>query len=1338
MKSSAIPEVHAFEAIFGASDDCVIWYQDASHIRWCSPIVSVITGIDSSAIVKDPKLLTDAIHPDDHERFLSFLSIDTYPPSDTEIGNRIIRFSHEAETQWVLVTHTPLDQKGFIGFYLTLRDVTEYVRESLLSAALIRISELAILSSNLNELYIGIKDILGTLMPVPNFYIALSQPDTEEIDFPYFFDVRDGDHPRSRKKLKGLTEYVLQTQAPLLAHPADLEKMVNEGTFSPIGSMPIDWMGVPLQNADRTFGVMALQSYDENIRYSNRDLDLLSFASRNIALAIDRKQNEYRLRLAEEKFSKAFQSSPEAIAITKIETGEFIDVNRAFENLFNTPRSEMIGKTSLEIGIWDTGDDRQQLIDTLRARGQARNLEFRFGRNTPRVIHGVLSSDRIEIYGIDCALTTIRDITRQKEAEQKLRMKEDLLSRMLDMLPVGVWLTDDQGRIIRSNPAAHRIWAGAFFVGPNQYNLYKAWTLPDHKALKTEDWAAYKAVRQGESTIEEELEIECFDGSMRIIRNSALPLRDNQGKILGAIVVNHDITDIKRVQSELRTSNEFLQTLIDAIPNALFNKTVHGTYIGCNRAFESLVGYNRTQIIGRTDEELFGADNAKIYTHMDSALITSGGQISYESPYVNRFDVQRDLLVSKAVYSTEDTESAGIIGVITDITERKAAEVALKQSEGNLRALLQSTLEGFILFDANLKIITFNQMADTWARRFTGIELVENETIDQFLPNLPSDSIPNALHDALNDHPRSFSRQIISESGEAIWFDFNALPVKSPLGDVVGACISINDNSELEKAHARVRHLSSALEQSAIMVFILDLEGKIEFINRQVEEKTGYSEDDLIGQSLSVFYFEEPDWIVDMVHSVHSTARNLHTETLVQPRHGDPFWASITVSPIRDQDNRISHFLVQKEDISERKLREATLNQSEAKYRELFETAPYGIIILDVNHSISDVNRTMTRIIGSEKQVCFGSNLRNWVIERMVEEYDTAIEHMELEGSSQIELPLRHQNGSEVWVELSATAILDETGIYGGAIIHCLDISIRRQIELQLRHAQKMESIGQLAAGIAHEINTPTQFVSDNLRFLSDSFGDLHKLIISYNGLYTILQEKQEEPEMLESIEQLRQEIDLDFILSDIPQAFAEATEGVGRITRIVKAMKEFSHPETDQKSATDINHAIESTVTVARNEWKYVAELELNLDPELPLVPCLPGELNQVILNLVINAAHAIEEAKEKRGDREKGLITVSTSVEVDWAVIRITDTGTGIPNTIRNRIFDPFFTTKRVGRGTGQGLAISHSVIVDKHHGKLHFTTEENVGTTFIIELPLIGDEQSNNTGVSDGIIN
>lgn len=278
----------------------------------------------------------------------------------------------------------------------------------------------------------------------------------------------------------------------------------------------------------------------------------------------------------------------------------------------------------------------------------------------------------------------------------------------------------------------------------------------------------------------------------------------------------------------------------------------------------------------------------------------------------------------------------------------------------------------------------------------------------------------------------------------------------------------------------------------------------------------------------------------------------------------------------------------------------------------------------------------------------------------------------------------------------------------------------RQMIEIQLRQAQKLEAIGRLAAGIAHEINTPAQYVGDNTRFLKESFEGISKWLEFHQELISAIKNNEVSPELLERADQLAAGTDVKYLMEQIPAAISETLEGVDRVTKIVRAMKEFSHPGGREKVSADLNRAIESTVTVARSEWKYVADVKFDLDPNLPLVPCYLGEFNQCILNLLINAVHAIDDVI-KFNPGTKGLITLQTRSRGDYVEIHVSDTGTGIPEAVRPRIFEPFFTTKPVGKGTGQGLAIVYSSIVQNHQGSVSFETESGRGTTFTLRLPV-----------------
>ncbi|MFN8176839.1 MAG: ATP-binding protein [bacterium] len=378
-----------------------------------------------------------------------------------------------------------------------------------------------------------------------------------------------------------------------------------------------------------------------------------------------------------------------------------------------------------------------------------------------------------------------------------------------------------------------------------------------------------------------------------------------------------------------------------------------------------------------------------------------------------------------------------------------------------------------------------------------------------------------------------------------------------------------------------------------------------------------------------------------------------------------------------------------------------------------------AVIVVDSDRRIRRVNQSAARLLGWSEAEMIGQALL-----RFAPEADAAVLGLpgSMPPSDARASALTAKDGTAIPVSLSVSPLPLNDGTEG-AVVVARDIrealraeNERKDLEQRLYQSAKLESVGQLAAGIAHEINTPTQYVSDNTHFLKSAFQALLGPVAKCQAL---VHGNGEETPTREATEELRQaitEAKTDYLLAEIPRAIEQTLEGVDRVATIVRAMKEFSHPGSE-KTSTDLNRAIATTVTVARNEWKYVADVETALDPNLRPVECIAGELNQVILNMVVNAAHAIADVGDKG---RKGLIRIVTRDTEQGAEIEITDNGKGIPASIRPRIFDPFFTTKAVGKGTGQGLAIAHSVICRKHGGTIDVESVEGRGTTFRIRIP------------------
>lgn len=397
------------------------------------------------------------------------------------------------------------------------------------------------------------------------------------------------------------------------------------------------------------------------------------------------------------------------------------------------------------------------------------------------------------------------------------------------------------------------------------------------------------------------------------------------------------------------------------------------------------------------------------------------------------------------------------------------------------------------------------------------------------------------------------------------------------------------------------------------------------------------------------------------------------------------------------------------------------LRKSEERYRFLVETMNEGVILGDRQGRIIFINEKICQMLNHRREELLGRD----VLELAADQGNMEImqeqrrrRHLGLTDSYEVVLAKR--GGERVYALFSSRPIINAQGIYDGFLAVVTDFSARKMLEDQLLQSQKLEAIGQLAAGIAHEINTPIQYVSDNMRFIQDSLASFTQLFNQYLRLRKATKTAQLFQEHNQEIERIAIEIDFDYLRQEVPIAINHIDEGLRRVSEIVRSMKEFTHPGPKHKTPTDINRLIENTILVARNEWKYVADVTMDLSPNMPLVPCIPGDLQQVILNILVNAAQAIGDNLVNIQE-EKGSITVATRNRGHWVEIAITDTGGGIAEEVKRRVFDPFFTTKPVGKGTGQGLAIAYAAVVERHQGEISFDSEVGRGTTFVVRLPI-----------------
>ncbi len=657
-----------------------------------------------------------------------------------------------------------------------------------------------------------------------------------------------------------------------------------------------------------------------------------------------------------------------------------------------------------------------------------------------------------------------------------------------------------------------------------------------------------------------------------------------------------------------------------------------------------------------------------------------------------------------------------------EIAERRQAEEATRESKRLLQHVFDAINDGICVLDRDMRIVRINSwMRSRWADREYGSGDICHEVY--WDRDTPCDECVCVKAMETGASKRSV-RRVVYPSGQAAWIDVSAFPLRDGDGRIMGVIQHVKDITESRQAQDELNEqtelLSNVLSNIPHLVFWKDQDLRYLGCNHALARVAGLSSpEEIVGKSdadlpwgptegeayrdVDKMVLRSGEAILDLEESQHQ----------VDGREAILLTSRV---PLRDSSGQLTGILGMSTDVTERK----HIEQELLRTQTALDDAGDAILVMRPDRTITYINMSFTDLFRCTLEMInengFGSI---WVDTSVGEEILAAIEAGD-SWSGEAEMVSRE--GHRFPADVRATPIIDERVLIAGMLLMVNDITERKLLESRVLQTRKLESIGQLAAGIAHEINTPTQYIGDNTHFLKDGFTDLAELLGKYNELVETVKSGADGAAKVAEIERAIQEIELDYLREEIPSAISQAIDGIERVSEIVRAMKEFSHPGVEGMTNVDINNAIQSTITVARNEWKYVADMVTEYDGSLPSVPCLAGEFNQVILNLIVNAAHAIEDVVGD-GVEGKGTITVRTKRVDEWAEVQVQDTGAGIPAPIRQRIFDPFFTTKEVGRGTGQGLSMAHDVVVGKHGGTIDVETEIGQGTTFTLRLPLKG---------------
>ena len=862
-----------------------------------------------------------------------------------------------------------------------------------------------------------------------------------------------------------------------------------------------------------------------------------------------------------------------------------------------------------------------------------------------------------------------------------------------------------------------------------------------------------------------------------ILRFQKVTIGKNQLVVIFA--VNNDPEKIKKYKKQIKLETNYLNTLykISKLIDKL-SENESETLVGIADTISQMFEVKTLWVRFKINDRFYASSNFNDKNRIYSRRINTGdGNPAYmEIGLTKKTDKLRGLHFSVE----EERVFDEIIERLESAILQKRLKEKLLENEKRFRSIIENASDAIIVTDELGEIIDANRKSELIFSR-TEDEIIGRKITDLF-PDLTHDEIVDAIIRENSDNritAAPLEKTITYANGETTYCEINiaswALDYKNLYSFFIRDVTQrkkheeqILYRSKFEQLLAQIsaqfiesgidgiekgivnalRTLSQFLGSQRACIYLLDKEkGKINCVYEWTEKGTERFID--VSQSLEIKTFSE---ILNELteKSVYTANRENVVKSFlpylrlrkIQSILGLAFYQHDEFAGLIGFEFAEKNFVLKEEDAPllslfskilggemEQLRGELERREIEAQMRKLQEAirqSANAVVITDINGNIEYVNPKFEELTGYSFEEVKGKNpriLKSGYTPK--EEYEKLWETISSGKEWKGVFKNKAKDGTFFWENAIISPIKNKEGKITNYLAVKENITEQIKMKNQLDLSRKMEAIGQLAAGVAHEINTPMQFISDNVRFLKTAFEDFIKYY------WEVGKEIKSEigDELTQKIEKIiaryKEKYDINYIMEEIPSAIEQTNEGIERVTKIIKTMKDFSHPSTGQKAPADINKAINDTILISRNVWKYVAELETDLCEEPPLITCEIDQINQVLLNIIVNAAQAIEE-KNGKNAKEKGLIKIHTECDDEFLTIKISDNGVGIPSENIDKIFEPFFTTKQVGKGTGQGLALAHDIIVNKHGGTIEVESEEGKGTLFIIKLPKNGEDE------------
>ncbi len=902
-----------------------------------------------------------------------------------------------------------------------------------------------------------------------------------------------------------------------------------------------------------------------------------------------------------------------------------------------------------------------------------------------------------------CLFWNVAQLRRQIRLQQEIQTQLGRAQYLLDNAGTAIYGADMNGRLFYANNAASAMLG----YSREEFEAMYVWDIS--VPIRREAWAAYVETLRMVRSRRFESTHATRDG--RVVPVEVLQhLVEFEGETFGFGFVT-DISRRKEAEKKLLMSR-FAE---ENASIGMLGMQLDGTIFYANPWMCDLLGYTREELQSLNLMDIEGKLSPQEFYDLWGKAGREG-RIVVETVHIRKDGTRLNVEVVAHRFKYEGQEFG--YAYVTDISGRIQAEHALRENKERLELVIDGA--GLGTWDWNLETDRVVYGAN-WASML-GYDLRNlaqtPETFRNLLHPEDGDVIWGAVDRNLNGSASSFDVTIRLRASDGAWrwiLTRGKVTARDRKGKPVrlsGTHLDVTEQKRAQEALAQAQAIaklgnwdwhvadnSLVWSDEMYRIFGLDPEHDapsyaafMDYVHPEDRQRVVAAMDRAL-TSGNRFTVEHRVILPDGGEkTVRQEGRSVQTE------HGKPVRMIGTV-----------------QDVTEQRHAQAALRESEQTQRRILEAIGAGIFVVETETgTLLDMNERAAQLVDRKQAAVIGRPVGEVVEWHFPNDEPCALDS---ECALRTWEDMRLCLPDDSCIPVRMTVIPALTGTRNRRLVIVFDIREQKKMENQLQQARKMESIGQLSAGLAHEINTPLQFVGDNVRFLGDSVESL--LPLAQQAFELVRAAPAERERIIEKIGDQAEEMDLEFVVTELPSALEDAQSGLDRVTDIVRSMKVFAHSDQkDEMQPVDVNEAVANTVMVARNEWKYVADVRTEYGDGMDNVPCFPSDLNQIILNLLVNAAHAVGDVVGESG--EKGEILITTARIDDWAEIRVADTGTGIPDAARNRIFDPFFTTKPVGKGTGQGLAIVYSMVTDKLGGEIRVQNRPDGGAVFTVRIP------------------